>query len=98
MKQNSLYGMGLLGLGVLLAYLYRLQLPFALILILTELFIFPKWLRGKQRQKTEEKRFSDVNIYLEQMLYSFRKSGKILIGIIRCGKTVPDRQHGGNHT
>ena len=57
MKQNSLYGMGLLGLGVLLAYLYRLQLPFALILILTELFIFPKWLMGKQRQKIGKKGF-----------------------------------------
>ena len=89
MKQNSLYGMGLLGLGVLLAYLYRLQLPFALILILTELFIFPKWLRGKQRQKTEEKRFSDVNIYLEQMLYSFRKSGKILSALLDVEKLFP---------
>ena len=95
MKQNSLYGMGLLGLGVLLAYLYRLQLPFALILILTELFIFPKWLRGKQRQKTE--------VFRCQYLFGtdavfIPKIRKDPIGIIRCGKTVPDRQHGGNHT
>ena len=41
-------------------------------------FILPFFLRNALRNRYHQKRFSDLNIYMEQFLYSFQKSGKVL--------------------
>ena len=40
--------------------------------------------------------YTHLDVYKRQVFIP--KIWKDPIGIIRCGKTVPDRQHGGNHT
>lgn len=90
-KQNVLYGVILVTTaGILLAYLYRLKLSFGILLILAEAAALPRWIQEKRKQEKAQKRFTEVNIYLEQVLYSFRKSGKILAALIDVEKLFPE--------
>ena len=50
----------------------------SLILLIFVLWMLPFFLRNAFRSRYLQRRFSDLNIYMEQFLYSFRKSGKIL--------------------
>ena len=49
-----------------------------LILFAAGFFTLPFFLRNALQNKYHQKRFSDLNIYMEQFLYSFQKSGKVL--------------------
>ena len=40
--------------------------------------MFPFFLMNTYRSRYNQKRFSDLNIYMEQYLYSFQKTGKVL--------------------
>lgn len=86
-KKNVIYGILLVVLaGVVLAYLYRLQLPYAIVLMLTEAAVLPLWTREKRKREQEQKRFAEVNLYIEQILYSFRKSQKVLSSLLDVEK------------
>ena len=52
-----------------------------LILILAGFLIAPTIVRNGYLNKYELKRFGDVNLYVEQMLYSFKENQKILIAL-----------------
>ena len=43
--------------------------------------IMPFWLKNYYRRKFEQQKFSDINIYLEQFLYSLQKSKKLLVAL-----------------
>ncbi len=42
------------------------------------LLLLPLFVRNSWKSRYDQQRFSDVNVYMEQFLYSFQKSGKIL--------------------
>ncbi len=89
-KRNILYGIFLvMAAGILLGCLFRLKLSFGIALILMEAAILPVWIKERKKRDWEEKRFTEVNIYMEQVLYSFRKSGKILSALVDVEKLFP---------
>ena len=49
-----------------------------LLLLSAGFFMLPFFVRNALRNRYHQKRFSDLNIYMEQFLYSFQKSGKIV--------------------
>ena len=65
---------GMLALG----RFFSLGIVTQLLLLSTGFFMLPFFLRNALRNRYHQKRFSDLNIYMEQFLYSFQKSGKIL--------------------
>ena len=65
---------GLLGLG----RLFSLHLYEQISLCIIGLFFFPFFLRNSLKNQFYQKRFSDLNLYMEQFIYSFLKTGKIL--------------------
>lgn len=87
---QKIYGILLVTVaGILLGYLYRLKLPFAVALIVVETAVIPVWIKARKRQAIEQKRFLDVNLYMEQVLYSFRKSPQILSALMDVAKLFP---------
>ena len=72
-----LYG-AMFGGMLLLGKLFALHLRAQLVLVLYGLFLLPFFIRNVMKNRYHQKRFSDLNIYMEQFLYSFQKSGKIL--------------------
>ncbi|MCR5452201.1 MAG: hypothetical protein K6F00_06185 [Lachnospiraceae bacterium] len=49
------------------------------ILMAAGAFLLPFFLRNTYKNRYYQKKFSDLNIYMEQFLYSFQKTGKILM-------------------
>lgn len=75
-----------------MALLFQLKWgPILVLWIITAIFL-PGFYRNRNRKRYERKRFVDLNIYMEQMLYSFWKQKKILPaledvqGLFREGK------------
>ncbi len=64
--------------SLLLGYLYRLKPPFILLLLCGEALAIPFWIKARKKAGEEQKRFAEANMYMEQVLYSFRKNPKIL--------------------
>lgn len=64
--------------GGVLSYLYRLKLPCVLVVGAAFAAALPLWDRGRKARQRQQQRFTDANIYMEQVLYSFRKNNKIL--------------------
>ena len=63
---------------ILLGRLFRLQGITQILLCIGTLLMFPFFLMNTYRSRYNQKRFSDLNIYMEQYLYSFQKTGKVL--------------------
>ncbi|MBQ7677052.1 MAG: hypothetical protein IJT32_02340 [Lachnospiraceae bacterium] len=57
---------------------FALHLTALLVLFAYSLILLPFFIRSILKNRYHQKRFSDLNIYMEQFLYSFQKSGKIL--------------------
>lgn len=57
---------------------FKLKLIAQLIITVAGFAVLPFFLRNVYRNRFFQKQFSDINIYMEQFLYSFQKSGKIL--------------------
>ncbi|MDD6057737.1 MAG: hypothetical protein PUB98_05710 [Clostridiales bacterium] len=69
-------------LGALVAigavgYLFRLRPLFFTLLVGAAICALPVLVLDLYRKMYEQKRFADVSAYMEQMLYSFQKTGKI---------------------
>ena len=77
-KKSLTYGVLALAAMVLLGRFFGLRLIGQLILCAAGLSLLPFFLRNAYRHVYEQERFSEANIYMEQFLYSFRKTGKIL--------------------
>lgn len=76
-KSAALYAVTVAG-TILLGLYFGLRGGFLLALGIWVMFLLPFFLRNAYRNRYEQRRFSDANIYIEQFLYSFQKSGKIL--------------------
>lgn len=62
----------------LLGRFFGLKLVPQIILFMAGMIIFPLLIRNTYRNKYYQSKFSDLNIYMEQFLYSFMKSRKVL--------------------
>ncbi|MCR4999636.1 MAG: hypothetical protein K6A05_07350 [Lachnospiraceae bacterium] len=78
MKKSFLMAFFGMALMVLLGRFFALSLMPQTMVCLVGLFMMPLFLRNAYRNTYEQRRFSDANIYVEQFLYSFQKTGKIL--------------------
>lgn len=58
---------------------FRLERMYLLILCLWCACLFPFFLRNLYRNRYGQRQFVEINSYMEQFLYSFQKSGKILV-------------------
>lgn len=68
---GALIGSGMLGL------LFQLKAVFIVIIAAAISFVLPILVLDMYKRMYEQKRFSDVAAYMEQMLYSFQKTGKV---------------------
>ena len=76
LKQLIFYAIAVI-VAIGLSVLFKLDLPFAAIVVLSAIFIMPGILANYYKNKYEEKRYRDAETYIEQMLYSFRRNSKI---------------------
>ncbi|MCR4782706.1 MAG: hypothetical protein K5851_08200 [Lachnospiraceae bacterium] len=61
-----------------LGKLFRLDFFYEVVLGVFLIIFLPFFIRNSERSRYVQKRFSDVNVYIEQFLYSFEKTGKVL--------------------
>ena len=57
---------------------FHLNTFFIIALCVGVILMLPLYIRNYNYNRYEQQRFSDVNVYMEQFMYSFMKSGKIL--------------------
>ena len=88
--QKSLlrYGMVLAGM-LLLGSAFHLTGGYLVALCLWTAVWLPYFVRNSCRHHYEQQRFVDANTYMEQFLYSFQKSGKILATLEDVKKLFP---------
>lgn len=80
-KRIAMIYMGIIGLMVGVGLAFKLSLLWVLPLVVAGLWYSPTLVRNAYRNKFEKQRFSDVNVYIEQMLYAFKNSQKILTSL-----------------
>lgn len=78
LKTIIVYYFAFIGLALLSGYLLKLEAMYVTIMIAFELFIVPLCIKCHYQKGYEDKRFSEVNQYIEQLLYSFKESKKVL--------------------
>lgn len=67
--------------SVILGILFRLDIPYIAALVLIGFLFLPKLIVSTYKNMYEQRRFIDCNVYMEQLLYSFRKSKKIVTSL-----------------
>lgn len=67
----------LLGIGAV-GILFRLKMLYLVIILAAVLLMLPVLVLDMYKKMYEQKRFSDVCSYMEQMLYAFQKTGKVV--------------------
>jgi len=76
--QNNLSDMIIFfGLTIIMSIIFNLSIPFIVLMCITTLLFYPVYMVQKYRRSYEEKRFQDINSYMEQFLYAFREQKKI---------------------
>lgn len=73
-----MYGM-VVAFALLCGKFFRLERMYLFILCLWCACLFPFFLRNLYRNRYGQRQFVEINSYMEQFLYSFQKSGKILV-------------------
>ncbi len=76
-RSAALYGAMFAGMFII-GHLFSLHLAAQFALFAYGLFLLPFFIRNVLKNRYHQKRFSDLNVYMEQFLYSFRRSKKIL--------------------
>ena len=72
---------GMISVSALLCYIYRLNLLCSALVFATGAFCIPLVLFYHFYQKRENIRFSQVDVYIHQMAYSFMRNPKILTAL-----------------
>ena len=78
MKKHLLMYAAVIFTMLLLGHFFQMNLPCQVILCSLGCISLPFFIRNTMKNKYEQKRFSDINIYMEQFLYSFQKTQKVL--------------------
>ncbi|MBE5898659.1 MAG: hypothetical protein E7279_03570 [Lachnospiraceae bacterium] len=63
---------------ILLGLFFQLDAVFIVALCICACLTLPLYIRNYNYNRYQQQRFSDVNVYMEQFMYSFMKTGKIL--------------------
>lgn len=63
---------------ILLGLFFQLNAVFIVALCICACLMLPLYIRNYNYNRYQQQRFSDVNVYMEQFMYSFMKTGKIL--------------------
>lgn len=79
----------LLGIMCLMGYLFRLPLIWWAPILAAGFLFAPVVVRNVYKNKWEGQRFADVNVYIEQMLYSFKNSQKVLVSLQEVSVLFP---------
>lgn len=82
------YG-AIIGIMVLTGYLFKLPILWQLPILLAGVLFAPTVVRNIYKNKYEGRRFADVNVYIEQMLYAFENSHRILTALQDVGELFP---------
>lgn len=78
MKKSMLIYLAAAGVAVTLGNFFSLGAAGIAVLAVWIGVLLPFFVRNVYKNKYEQQRFSDAGIYMEQFLYSFQKSGKVL--------------------
>lgn len=70
---------------------YNVKLSYIAVLGILVLVLMPTIIRSQFRYVYEQKRFSDIVAYMEQMIYSFQKQPKILIALQDVSTVIDGR-------
>lgn len=71
-----------------MGFVFRLPFGYIAVVAAAGIFYAPKIIINGYKGMYEQKRFSDVNIYIEQLLYSFRKNPIILTALQDAGRAI----------
>lgn len=74
-------GMGVVGL------LFQLKWKLLVIVLIAMFLALPAFILDTYKKMYEQKRFADAATYMEQMLYAFQKSGKVLSALKETKET-----------
>lgn len=80
----ALAGIGAVGI------VFRLRPGFFLVILMAVVVLLPILIVDMYKKMFEQKRFADAVTYMEQMLYSFQKSGKIAASLKECIEIFED--------
>ena len=75
-----------------LGALFQLTLPRLMVALAAAGILLPILILDMYRKMYEQKRFADAVTYMEQMLYAFQKSGKIITALRETGEIFEDGQ------
>lgn len=77
-KRIALVYLAIIGLMVAVGLVFKLPGGWLVPVIVAGLWFAPTLVRNSYRNKYERQRFADVNVYIEQALYAFKNSQKVL--------------------
>ena len=64
--------------SILIGLFFQLSTGFIIALCISTALMLPLYIKNYNYNRYQQQRFSDVNVYMEQFMYSFMKTGKIL--------------------
>lgn len=73
--------LGVIGAMCLLGFFFKLTWYWYIVLCLVGSLVAPKFVANNYKNKFEATRFDDVNTYIEQMLYAFANSNRVLTAL-----------------
>ena len=88
-KNTILIYLAVTVLSVLCGFVFRLDLAKVCVVAVCGMSMVPRAIINGYRNMYEQKRFSDVNLYMEQVLYSFKKMPKIITSLQDVEKIMP---------
>ncbi len=68
----------MVAITILVGLFFQLNTGFIIALCVSVILMLPLYIRNYNYNRYEQQRFSDVNVYMEQFMYSFMKTGKVL--------------------
>ena len=80
----------MLSLIIAVSIFFQMRMRYILIVIAASLGMLPVLIINMYKRMYEQKRFSDVVDYMEQILYSFEKEHKILKALKECRDAIPE--------
>lgn len=89
-KNTILVFLAVIAIACGLGILFRLSAGYIAVIALVGMACVPKVIINSYQNMYEQKRFSDVNIYIKQLLYSFRKNPIILTALQDAAKAIPN--------
>lgn len=73
-----------------LSILFQLTYILTLCVLALTILLLPVLVLDTYKRMYEQKRFADVVTYIEQLMYSFQKSGKIKMALLECREIFSD--------